>query len=503
MEARNEPIVKLNNISKKFGGIYALNDVSFDLKDEIHSIVGHNGAGKSTLVQILMGALQPDSGEIYLHGRQVNFASPREALQNHISMVWQELSNFPNLSITENFFMRRFLRNKLGSIDWKACHELSKQYLERIELDIDPTTVVGKLTLVQQQLIEFAKVLSYDPSVLILDEPTSALSIKEQEILYGKIRLIKSQGVSIVFISHKLDEVLLLSDRITVLRDGRKIFTKNADEVDKDEIVKNIVGQPVIKENENQHSVIKKKTVESSSVVMEVHNLRMERKLDAVSFDLYKGEILGIVGVTGSGISEIGKILFGLEKEFTGDVLLEGKCYLCHSPEHAVKNGIGYVPKERKQEGIIPGMSVGDNIVLSTLKAISLSGFVSKKKKKIVVDKIMETIDLRPRNPEIAISSLSGGNQQKVVMARWISKQFRVLILDEPTRGVDVGSIQKIYELLRELTLLGVSIIVISSEFEEVHATADRLIVLNKGKIIGQLDPSESSWKKAFSLAIQ
>jgi ABC-type sugar transport system ATPase subunit len=503
LEKINESIVLLQNISKKFGGIYALNDVTFDLRNEIHSIVGHNGAGKSTLVRILMGALQPDSGEIYLKGTQVNFSSPREAERNRIAMVWQELSNFPNLTVTENLLLQRFVYSKAGGIDWKASNELARLYLERINLDIDPTTHMGKLSLAQQQLVEFSKALSYDPSVLILDEPTSALSLKEQEVLFDKIRLIKSQGVAVVFISHKLDEVMSLSDRITVLRDGHKIFTRNIDELDKATIVENIVG--TTSENKpGSHSTSSRKTTAGSSpVVLDVSNLSIERQLDNVSFKLNKGEILGITGVSGSGISEIGKVLFGMVSNFSGKFFLDGKPYTPADPEFSVTKGIGYVPKERKEEGIIAGMSVGDNIVLATLKSICVEGFIVKKKMQGIVDGIMETIDLRPRDPAISISALSGGNQQKVVIARWMSNNSRVLILDEPTRGVDVGSIQKIYTLLRELTDQGVSIIVISGEFEEVHDVADRVIVLNKGKVVGELDPVVSPWETIFALAIQ
>jgi ABC-type sugar transport system ATPase subunit len=503
LKEKNEPIVKLNEISKTFGGIYALNKVNFDLMNEVHSIVGHNGAGKTTLVKILMGALHQDSGEIYLNGKQVSFTSPREAQQNHIAMVWQELSNFPNLTVTENLLMQRFIYNKLGAIDWKASNKLGKQYLERINLEVEPTMIMGKLSLAQQQLVEFCKALSFDPLVLILDEPTSALSLKEQDILFEKIHLIKSQGVAIVFISHKLDEVMSISDRITVLRDGQKIFTKRVDELDKESIVENIVGKQSDKKEISYQKSPKKKSIMSSSVVLDISDLSAERRLDNVSFSLHKGEILGITGVSGSGISEIGKILFGMSSNHSGKILLEGKPYLPSSPEFSVMNGIGYVPKERKEEGIIPGMSVGDNIVLSTLKAICIGGFIIKRKKQKIVNNIMETINLRPRDPEITISSLSGGNQQKVVMARWMSNQSRILILDEPTRGVDVGSIQMIYALLRELTVQGVSIIIISSEFEEVHGIADHIIVLNKGKVVGNLDPALNPWEKTFALAIQ
>jgi ABC-type sugar transport system ATPase subunit len=499
----NEPIVLLKNISKKFGGIFALNDVTFDLENEIHSIIGHNGAGKSTLVRILMGALQQDSGDIYLNGEKISFASPREAQQNHIAMVWQELSNFPNLTVAENLLMLRFVRKESGAIDWKASNKLAEQYLQRINLDIEPTVIMGKLSLAQQQLVEFAKGLSYNPSVLILDEPTSALSLKEQGVLFEKIRLIKSQGVAIVFISHKLDEVMSISDRITVLRDGHKIFTEKVGNLNKELIVENIVGKPSNKAKVNHKFIPRKKFTESSPVVLDVNELNAERKLENVSFRLHEGEILGITGVSGSGISEIGKILFGMSASFSGKINLNGKPYSPTSPEFSVLKGIGYVPKERKEEGIIPGMSVGDNIVLSTLKTICSGGFILRRKKNQIITDIMQRIDLRPCNPEISISSLSGGNQQKVVMARWMSNQSQVLILDEPTRGVDVGSIQVIFSLLREMTTQGVSIIIISSEFEEVHDISDHIVVLNKGKVAGSLDPSSSPWEEIFALAIQ
>lgn len=503
MEAVNEPVVVLQNISKKFGGIFALNQVNFDLRNEIHSIVGHNGAGKSTLVRILMGAIQPDDGEIYLNGSPVSFDSPREAQENRISMVWQELSNFPNLTVTENLLMQRFVTRTNGSIDWKASHDLCKQFLQRLNLDIDPKSMMGKLSLAQQQLVEFSKALSYDPAVLILDEPTSALSFREQEILYEKIIKIKSQGVAVVFISHKLDEIMTLSDRVTVLRDGQKIFTRNGNELDKDSLVEAIVGKPSERKKERIRNTGKGNGESNTGLILEVKNLNLERRLENVSFSLHAGEILGITGVSGSGISDVGKILFGIEQEYSGEISLEGQPYKSLTPQDAVRQGFGYVPKDRKEEGIIPGMTVGDNIVLSTLKQIYMTGFVDNRIRDEVIYRIMDIIDLKPRNPEIAISSLSGGNQQKVVMARWISKKTRVLILDEPTRGVDVGAIGKIYSLIRDLTHQGVSVIVISSEFEEIHSVADRMLVFNKGRIVGEIKPASSVWEDAFALAIK
>ena len=507
MEIKQEiknPIVSLQSISKQFGGIYALDSVNFDLVNEVHSIVGHNGAGKTTMVKILMGALQPDQGNIYLNGKQVEFSSPREAQQNHISMVWQELSNFPNLSITENLLMQRFVYNKSGTIDWKGSEERCKHYLERLSLDLNPRTLMGKLPLAQQQLVEFSKALSYDPSVLILDEPTSALSINEQEILYEKVNSIKESGVAVVFISHKLDEVLTLSDRVTVLRDGKKIFTEPASDLNKDRLVEGIIGDQYQKSKNGKKSISTKKSVEQNELfVLEVKNLHLDRCLKDISFELKKTEILGICGVFGSGISDIGKILFGIERDFSGDIFVNGRPYTSVSPEDSVKKGFGYVPKNRKEEGIIPGMNVGDNIILSTLSHVYKNGFVKRKVRSEIINKVIDVIDLRPKNPDIPVSSLSGGNQQKTVIARWISNKTEILILDEPTRGVDVGAIEKIYLIIRDLTKIGVSVIIISSEFEEVHKHSDRMLVLNRGEMVGQINPENSSWEEAFALAIK
>jgi ABC-type sugar transport system ATPase subunit len=295
---------------------------------------------------------------------------------------------------------------------------------------------------------------------------------------------------------------MYLSDRVTVLRDGQRIFTKNKNDLDKDGLVEAIVGKASEKKAA-QPAARAHNAAANSDDILQINHLTLDRRLDDVSFCLGRGELLGITGVSGSGITDIGRILFGIEKEYAGEILLDGKNYQCASPLDAVNYGLGYVPKDRKEEGIIPIMSVGDNLVISTLKQIYKTGFVNNKTRKASIDRLMEITDLKPRNSEITISSLSGGNQQKVVMARWICEGTRVLILDEPTRGVDVGAIEKIYALIREMTRMGVSVLVISSEFEEIHNVADRLLVFNKGRIVGEIHPAESTWEKAFALAIK
>ena len=504
MSENYDVVVSMEHISKSFGGVYALKDIDFDVRKEIHAIVGHNGAGKSTLMKILMGALKQDEGEIRLNGQVLNISSPREALKNKIAMVWQELANFPNMTVMENMLMRRFVMKKNGkAIDWKASFELCAEYLKRMDLDIDPRTKMSQLSLAHQQLVEFAKAMSYDPAVLILDEPTSSLSVAEQEVLYEKIRLIKSKGVAIIFISHKLDEVLMLSDRISVFRDGRKIFTQDAAALTKKDIVTAIVGKETnLTENlrsDNDESA----DVTHREMILEVKNLNIERRLKNISFKAGKGEVLGIVGVEGSGISDVGKVLMGIEQEYTGEYAVEGKVCKFDSPKDAVAAGLGYVPKNRKEEGIIPRMTVGDNIILSSLGNVSKCGFVQRSLSNKVIGEVLDEVDLKPRNPQLQMESLSGGNQQKGVIGRWLSKECKVLILDEPTRGVDVGAIHKIYSLIRQMAESGLSVIVISSEFEETHSVADRLMVFNDGQITAELDPKQCVWEDAFAIAVK
>jgi ribose transport system ATP-binding protein len=342
--------------------------------------------------------------------------------------------------------------------------------------------------------------------VLILDEPTSALSFTEEEVLYETVRTIRGQGVAVVYISHRLEEIMTLSDRITVLRDGHKVFTKQMADLDKDSIVDAIIGSSKQTQSHQTYKAdstrAKRKDFTSSPVVVDVKNLSKGRYLQNISFSLRQGEFIGITGVFGSGITELGKLLFGILQDYEGTILLDGKPINYASPNKAVKAGIGYVPKNRKDEGIIPNMSVGDNIILSSLDKICKLGFIDFKKKNEIINSIIDTIGLRPRKPEMPIVALSGVNQQKVVIARWMSNKSQILIFDEPTRGVDVGAIEKIYDLIRLLTENGVCVIVLSSEIEEIHAEVDRLIVLNKGKIVGEIDTSVDPWKVAFALAI-
>jgi ABC-type sugar transport system ATPase subunit len=489
--------ISLQSITKRFGGIMALDNVDFEVTNEIHALVGHNGAGKSTLVKVLMGAVQPDSGIVQLNGERVHLAGPIDAQEKGVSMVWQELVNFPNLTVAENILMGRFFRTRSGLVDWNRTNEKAVECLNRISLDIDPRLKLAQLPLSQQQLVEFAKALSFKPNVLILDEPTSALPMKEQGLLHEVVLSLRDQGLAIIYITHKIDEIFKLARRVTVLRDGRRVFTERIENLTPDIIIEGIVGAGAANQTYST------KAQASPGQILEIRDLHLERKLHGVSLHLDKGEILGIVGLSGSGISDLGKVVFGIEHPTSGDIFLEAEKIQLDSPFTAVKLGVGYLPKNRKEEGLVPFMSSADNISLASLRAISRGLLINRRMRARLVTPIMEHTDIRPLNLELSAESFSGGNQQKLVLSRWIANASKLLVLDEPTRGVDVGAIRKIYDLLKEIASQGVGILILSSEFEEIHSEVDRILVLSKGEVVGELDPNRHSWKDSLSLALK
>lgn len=492
--------VSLQSITKRYGGITALDNVDFEVTNEIHALVGHNGAGKSTLVKVLMGAVQPDSGTVLLNGERVSLSGPMDAQEKGVAMVWQELANFPNLTVAENILMDRFSRTKSGLLGWEQTNERAVEFLRKVNLEIDPRTKLSELPLSQQQLVEFAKALSFRPHLLILDEPTSALSMKEQDLLHETVLSLKEQGLSLIYITHKIDEVFKLADRVTVLRDGRRIFTKRIQELTPDVIIEGIIGAATAARPQKGQAT---RAPVPAGRILEIRNLHVERKLHDISFHVERGEIVGVVGLSGSGISDLGKVIFGITPPTSGEIIFGGKPIAYDSPRAAVRLGIGYVPKNRKEEGLVPGMSVADNIALPSLRAISRGLLISKRMRASLVTPIMELTDIKPMNLELSAESFSGGNQQKLVLARWIANASKLLVLDEPTRGVDVGAIRKIYDLLREIAKRGVGIVILSSEFEEIHPEVDRIVVMSKGSIVGVLDPHEHPWDYGLSLALK
>lgn len=496
--------LQLENISKSFGGIKAVDNVSLEISNGVYAIVGKNGAGKTTLVNILMGALEPDQGVIKINGNEVVFRNPRDAKKYNIAMVFQELSLFPNLSIMENISMaNRFPSYPVKLINWRQAREYTKKCLERVNLDHDPGTKVEELSLAEQQMVEIAKAIQFNPSVLILDEPTSALSLKEQDTLYKTIRDLEKQVSAIIIITHNLKEVIELADRVIVMRDGGKIFNKKVNSTSENEIVEAIVGKKIDEKKCDQRNGEAQKVHHGKTPLLKVQSLSLVRKFENMSFDVSYGEILGIVGLEGCGKSELASSLFGKEACITGQIELEGKPVCFRSPREAVQRKIGYVPRDRKEEGLVHGMSMGGNICLAALNRVSRGGFLRKDMEKNLCYSMINYMDINPPMIKMTAETFSGGNQQKIILGRWLAANIKVLILDEPTRGVDVASKRMIYDLLKDLASRGLGIVVVSSEFKEVHNEADRLMVMSKGKIIQELRPFECSWEDVLAMALR
>ncbi len=496
--------LQLEHISKSFSGIRALNDVSLEIKNEIHAIVGKNGAGKTTLVNILIGALRPDRGTIKINGREVSFRNPRDAKKHRIAMVFQELALFPNLSIMENLLMvNHFPSYPWKLINWKEARKYAAGCLERVNLSRDPGIQLGKLSLAEQQMVEIAKAIQFDPSLLILDEPTSALSLKEQEIFYKTVKDLKKHISAMIFITHNIREVVELADRVTIMRDGNKVFTKEVKNTTEDEMVEAIVGKKSGKVETNDSGRAVKKIDYQKEPLLSVQSLSLKRDFRDISFNLHYGEILGIVGLEGCGKSRLAASLFGTEPYLEGKIELEGKPMYLRSPRQAVRQRLGFVPRDRKEEGLIHGMSMSGNICLAALKRISRGGFLHRGKENELCCSLIEYMDINPPVVKMSAESFSGGNQQKIILGRWLAANIRVLILDEPTRGIDVGSKRMIYDLLKDLASKGLGIIVVSSEFKEVHNEIDRLLVMSKGEIIGEMNPREYKWEDVLALALK
>lgn len=478
-----EKILQVKNINKAFAGNRVLKDVSMDIiSGEVHTIVGENGAGKSTLMKIIGGIYSKDSGTVFLDGNEVSITTPAEAMANRISIVHQELSLAANVSIAQNIFCHREPTNALGLIKWVELNKRAQEVFNRIGLDIDPSLLAGDVNVATQQLVEIAKALSMDARILIMDEPTSSLSEKEVEYLYHIIDLLKQQQVSIVFISHKLQEVFKVSDRISVLRDGEMIGTVNKDETTVDEIIHMMVGR-------DMGDFYPDKSTWIGEPILEAKGLTRKPVFEEVSFTLHKGEILGFAGLVGAGRTEILRALFGADKLDSGEVILEGKPITIKNCEDAILQGIGYVTEDRKLLGLFQTMSSRWNIVSSSLKKHKKRfGLINFDKIKKSSKTYFELMDIRPNNDQTEVVNLSGGNQQKVLMAKWLCANPKVLIVDEPTRGVDIGAKSQIHNYLRKLVNDGVGIIIVSSEQPEILGLCDRVLVVAEGRIAKDLD---------------
>ncbi|MCX7720425.1 MAG: sugar ABC transporter ATP-binding protein [Dictyoglomus thermophilum] len=495
-----EPILRAEGISKAFPGVQALDRVDFEAyAGEVMALVGENGAGKSTLVKILSGVYKRDSGRIYFEGKRVEIQDPYHAQLMGISTIHQELMVTPNQTVAQNIFLGREIRRRgilgaLGFVDKREMERRAKELLERVGADIPPDELVKNLSVAQRQLVEIAKALSFKAKVIIMDEPTSALGPEEVEKLFEVIKQLKEQGIAIVFISHRLEEVFRIADRITILRDGKLVGYMSREEATPDKVIYLMVNRPI-------GDMFRKEEVVRGEPILEVKNLSSD-VVKNVSFTLYKGEILGIAGLVGSGRTELVRLIFGADPKKSGEILIEGKRVEINSPEDAVKLGIGLVPEDRQNQGLILKMSVRENIGITIIKKIlKFLNFVDKIKLTRISEDFVRRLNIKTPSVFEKVLYLSGGNQQKVVLSKWLASEPKILILDEPTRGIDVGAKAEIHAIMSQLAKSGISIIMISSEMPEVLAMSDRILVMSEGKIVAEVPRREATQEKIMAYA--
>ncbi|MCX7028346.1 MAG: sugar ABC transporter ATP-binding protein [Spirochaetes bacterium] len=495
-----EPIIVVRNLNKSFPGVHALKDVHFDLfPGEVHTLVGENGAGKSTLMKVLSGVYQKDSGEILLDGKPVEVPNPKTAQRLGISIIHQELNLMNHLTAAQNIFIGREPKSAFGIfLDEKKLNEKASELFALLKMDIDPRVKIAKLTIAKQQMVEIVKALSYDARVLIMDEPTASLNDAEIEELFTIIRDLRSKGVAIIYISHRMDELFKISDRITVMRDGQYIDTLKAGDTNLDYIIALMVGRTI------DASAPQVNLSANRPVVFEVKGLNHGDVLKDINFEARKGEILGFAGLMGAGRTEAARAIFGADPIDSGEVRVNGKKVNIRRPSDAVRHGIGYLSEDRKRYGVALGMDVEANSALASMKQFTgFAGFVKNKEIRKAAQEKVEKLSIKTPSLQQKLKFLSGGNQQKVVVAKWLIRNCDILFFDEPTRGIDIGAKQEIYALLNDLAAAGKTIIMISSELPEILKLSHRIIVMCEGRITGELSASEATQEKIMRLATQ
>ena len=491
-------LVEMKGISKQFPGVLALDQVDFSVgKGEIVGLIGENGAGKSTLMKVLTGVYPANAGTIEYQGDTVAFRNPGDAYHKGISIIFQEFNLCPNLSAMENIFLGKEVKAGNGLISYSRMRRQTAEFFTRLKIEIDPDTEVRHLGVAQQQMVEIAKALSEDTQLLIMDEPTSSLAISEIENLFDIVRDLRSQGISVIFISHKLDEMLEITDRIVVLRDGQNAGELKTAEATKDGIISMMVGR------ELGHLFTQRQGAPGEKVVFEVQGLSGPPNTQDVSFQLHEGEILGLAGLVGAGRTELAKLLIGAEKKSAGSLLLDGQPIEIKSPVDSVKFGIAYVPEDRKQLGLVLPMGTRENLSLSIHpKLTGLLNIINGANEKTICNKYVDRLSIKISSLEQVVNNLSGGNQQKVVIGKWLASEPKVLILDEPTRGIDVGAKAEVHRIITELADEGVSILVISSELPEILGLADRVLVMHEGRITADLPKEQADQETIMRAAV-
>jgi ribose transport system ATP-binding protein len=475
----NDNLLFAEDISKSFGAVRALIDVDFDLKHgEIHALLGENGAGKSTLVKILAGIYSRDKGKIFLNGKEVKISNPKESNDLGIYVILQEISLINNASVGENIFLNNpFMRN--GFINWRKTNNEAKKILDKLGVNIDPTKIIRNLSIADRQLVQIAKAMSHDIKVLIMDEPTSSLNRFETANLFKLLKVLKENGISIIYISHRINEVLEIADRITVFRDGKYIGTLKSEKSNLDKIIMMMIGRKL------DDLFIKKEKIHGDPV-LELKNIGSIEGINDISFTLYSGEILGIAGLRDSGADDIANLLFGLKRIYSGGVFVNGKKIRIKTPRSAIDKGIGLVPSDRFKFGMCKNLSVAENILMANSKSWNKIGFLRIKANNELVKDFMKKLKIIAASSNIPVNSLSGGNQQKVVLAKWLATQSKIFILHEPTFGVDIGTKSEIYSIMTELAKNKCGVLLISSDIEEVIGMSDRIISMYRGKIYNE-----------------
>jgi ribose transport system ATP-binding protein len=492
-----ETILKSKSITKKFPGVIALDNVDLDIKKgEVHALVGENGAGKSTLIKILTGAYIKDEGTIYWKDNEIEIKNPKHAIELGIAAIYQELNLIPELSVAENIFLGREIKEKGTKmfLDIKTMREKARQILKDLGQNIDPTMKTGFLGIGKQQMVEIAKALSMNAEIIIMDEPTSSLSGGEVRELMKTIHRLREKGISVIFISHRLEEVMEIADRATVLRDGQKIITVNISETTKEDLIKYMVGRSL----EEQFPKIPCKTGEEG---LRVENLNRGNILKDINFTAYKGEVLGVAGLVGSGRTEMARAIFGADPIDSGEIYIEGHRVKIKSPQDAIKHGMAFLTEDRKGQGLFLDDDINFNMTIASLKKFIKRLLLNIKEQKNETKKLIKDLQIKPPDINKKARNLSGGNQQKLVIGKWLSSDADVFIFDEPTRGIDVGAKVEVYNLINSLTKKGKTIIMISSELPEILGMSDRIIVMHEGRIAGEFERHEATQEKIMKAA--
>ena len=491
-----EAILTMEDIDKSFPGVHALDHVHFDVRSgEVHALMGENGAGKSTLMKVLTGIYTKDSGKITFEGREIEFHNTREAQDAGIVIVHQELNMVGDLTVAQNIFIGREFMKGFRIDDKKMIEESNKLFAE-LKIEIDPRAKMSDLTVGKQQMCEIAKAISHQAKVIIFDEPSAALTEKEIEDLFVIIRDLRAKGLAIVYISHRMDEIKVITDRVTVMRDGGYVGTLITKDCTKEDIINMMVGRVIYEDPKTESHVLK-----DAPVVLKVEHLNAGRMVKDVSFELRKGEILGFSGLMGAGRTETARALFGADPKTSGDIYVNGQKVTINSPQDAVKHGIGYLSEDRKRYGIVVQKSLTENSTLASLENYMNGAFINKAEEKKVTEQYIKELATKTPSADTLVVNLSGGNQQKVVIAKWLVRNCDILIFDEPTRGIDVGAKNEIYKLMNRLASEGKSIIMISSEMTEILRMSDRIVIMCEGRKTGEMDISEATQEKIMDKA--